>query len=73
MVKIDENEKQFTYKKLTFTVSMKCELISDERACMIYFYMNSFMEYQKLDLIASIFTVNKTSLKELPEKRDMTA
>ena len=68
---VDGKEKKYTYKGPILTESRKRELLWSERACIIFFYLHPFMGYQNLDVTASVFKVNRGTLKGWLAKRDM--
>ena len=69
--KIDEKEQQYTYKGSVLSESRQREYLWSERACIIFFYLHPFMGSQNLDVTASIFTANRTTLKGWLSKKDM--
>ena len=65
------NMDYYTYKGSSLNDLRKREYLWSERSCIIYFYLHPFMGHRNLDLTASIFSVNKTTLKGWLAKSDM--
>ena len=68
---IKNDKKEYIYKGTILTNSRKREYLWSEQSCIIYFYIHPFMGYQNLNVTASVFAVNQTTLKGWLATKDM--